>query len=176
MQESRSGRSDAYRRCGLPRDALGRRRAGKIRDNLCGSRFAYGATTVVDTALRQSEFAPARAAFDIEFVQSDLLLLGSKPGKIHTGKLAGAIGMSEEDLAGVFKCLHTRVDGQAEQGADFSFIESRVAQTFVLLDDAALRIQNERGGQRGDAAILETYFRRGHRHGEVRLRFADSLV
>src|ERR1700732_3451544 len=107
----RSGRCNARRSYGFFRRAFARCGVGKVGDNLCSSRFAYGAIAVVDPALRQSEFAPARAAFGVEFVESDLLLLRSEPGKLHTGKLAGAVGMRKEDLTGVFKSLNTRVDG-----------------------------------------------------------------
>src|ERR1700716_795982 len=73
-------------------------RAGKLSDDLFGSRFAHGAIAVVDAALRQRELASTSAAFRVELVKCDLPLLRTEPRKIHTGKLAGAIGVREEDL------------------------------------------------------------------------------
>ncbi len=70
-------------------------------------------------------------------MECGLPLLRSELGKIHAGKLAGAIGVREENLAGVFKGFHAGIDGQPKQGADFCFVQSRVAQSFMLLHNAA---------------------------------------
>src|SRR5260370_42609619 len=137
MQVSTSRGSDVRRRGRFFRSSFGRSAAGNFGDNLFGSRFAHSTIAVVNAALRQSEIASASAAFGVEFVESDLLLLRSELGKIHAGKLAGAIGVREEDLTGIFKGFHARIDGQAEQGADFCFVQSRVAQSFMLLHNAA---------------------------------------
>src|SRR5229473_1210801 len=150
--------------------------AGDLGDNLFGSRFADRAIAVVNAALRQSEIASASAALGVELVESDLPLLRSEPGKIHTGKLAGAIGVRKKNLTGIFKRFHSRIDGQAEQGADFRFIQGGVAQTFVLLHDAALRVQHKRRGQRGDASILEAHLRGGHGHRIVDVLIGDDLL
>src|SRR5258707_15830459 len=126
MQVSTSRGSDVRPRGRFFRSSFGLSAAGNFGDNLFGSRFADRAIAVVNAALRQSEIASTSAALGVEFVQSDLPLLRSEPGKIHAGKLAGAIGVREKDLTGIFKGFHARIDGQAEQGADFSFIQGGV--------------------------------------------------
>src|SRR5258708_37216834 len=118
MQAGRSRGRHARRRGRFFRRSLARSNAGSFRGNLCGSRFAYSAIAVVNAALRQSEIAPASAALGIEFMERGLPLLRSEPGKIHTGKFAGAVGVREEDLTSVVKRFHARIDGQSEQGAD----------------------------------------------------------
>src|SRR6266481_7676835 len=123
MQVSTSRGSDVRRRGRFFRSSFGRSAAGNFGDNLFGSRFADRAIAVVNAALCQSEIASTSAALGVEFVQSDLPLLRSELGKIHAGKLAGAIGVCEENLTGIFKRFDTRIDGQAKQGTDFGFIE-----------------------------------------------------
>src|SRR5260370_11169878 len=107
----RSGGRRGRRRRGFFRAPFAGGGARNFGDNLFSPRFAYRAIAVVDAALRQGEPASTRAAFRIEFMQSDLLLLRSETGKIHTRKLAGTIGVREEDLSGVFKRFHARIDG-----------------------------------------------------------------
>src|SRR4029077_730239 len=114
MQARGSRRSDV-RRGRFFRSSFARSDAGNLGDNLFRSGFADRAVAIVNAALRQGELASARAAFSIELMQSDLLLLCSELGKIHTGKLAGAIRVLEENLAGILKGFDTRVDRQAEQ-------------------------------------------------------------
>src|SRR5712672_1165028 len=143
--------------------------------NFLGPGFAHRAIAVVDAALREGELAPASAALRVGLVQGGLLLLRSKLGKIDAGKLAGPIRMRQEDLAGVFKGFDARANGQSEQGADFCFVQGRVAQAFVLLHYAALGIQHKRSGQRGHAAILRAHFRRGQSNGIVDARSRYNL-
>src|SRR6202047_5177826 len=164
MQAGRSGGRHARRRGRFFRGPLARSDTGHLGDNLCGSRFAYSAIAVVNAALRQSEIAPASAALGIEFMKRGLPLLLSEPGGVHARQFAGAIGVREENLAAVFKRFHARIDRQAEQSTDFCFIEGWVAQSFMLLHNASLRVQHKRRGQRRNAAILNAYFRRGHRY------------
>src|SRR5258707_10321216 len=95
------------------RGSFGRSDAGNFGDNFLRSRFAHSTIAVVNAALRQSEIASASAALGVELVESDLLLLRSELGKIHAGKLAGAIGVCEENLTGIFARFHTRMYGQA---------------------------------------------------------------
>src|SRR6266852_1170542 len=133
MQANGSRGSDVRRRGRFFRSSFGRSAAGNFGDNLFGSRFAHSTIAVVNAALLQSEIASAGAALGIEFMECGLPLLRSEPGKIHTGKVAGAIGVREENLTGIFKRFDTRIDWQPKQGADFCFVQSRVAQSFMLL-------------------------------------------
>src|SRR5258708_39226168 len=144
MQANGSGGSDVRQRGRFFRSSFRRSAAGNFGDNLFGSRFAHSTIAVVNAALRQSEIASASAALGIEFMECGLPLLRSEPGKIHTRKFAGAIGVREEDLTGVFKSFHAGVDGQPKQGADFCFVESWVSQSFMFLHNAALRVQHKR--------------------------------
>src|SRR6202030_1147562 len=67
-------------------------------------------------------------------------------------------------------------DGQAEKRADFGFVEKRIAEAFVFLDDAAFRVEHEGGGKSRDAAVLHADFSWGERHGIVdAVFFRDSL-
>src|SRR6266436_4131421 len=113
--------SDVRPRGRFFRSSFGLSAAGNFGDNLFGSRFADRAIAVVNAALRQSEIASTSAALGVEFVQSDLPLLRSEPGKIHAGKLAGAIGVCEENLTVISKRFDTRFEGKAKQGTVLVF-------------------------------------------------------
>src|ERR1700740_2755401 len=81
-----SGRSRPTRRC------------GEVCNNFGGGFFADVAVAVPNAALRQRVFATARAAFRVEFVKRGQLLLRRKLGEVDAWKLAGAVGMFQENL------------------------------------------------------------------------------
>src|SRR5216683_2074642 len=87
-------------------------------DDFRGARAADRAVVVVDAALREREFAATGAGFRVEAVQRDRLLLGRELRKIYAGKLAGTIGVGEENLAGVFEGLDLHRHGHACQRAN----------------------------------------------------------
>ena len=116
-------------------------------DDFGSGGFADLAVAVVDAALRERKSAAAGARFRVEFVQRDGFLLGRKFGEIDAGKLAGALGVLQENLAGVLKSFHFDVpDGEAEERTDFSFLKKRIAQALVFLYDAAFGVEHERSG------------------------------
>ena len=155
---------------------MGGRCARDIGHDLRGACFADRAIAIVDAALREGKIAAARAALRVELVEGKLLLLGRQMGEIDTGKFAGAIGMGQENLAGILKGLEAGVNRQTEQGTNFQFIENGIAQPFVFLDDAALRVQNKRRGQGGDATIVHAHFWRGDGYRIVDLGFGDDFL
>ncbi len=137
-------------------------------DDLGGGRFAGLAVVVVDAALRESVLAAARAAFGVEFVERDSFLPGREFGEIDAGKFAGALRVFQENLAGVLEGFHFDVaDGEAEERTNFRFVENRIAQAFVLLHDAAFRVEHERSGKRGDTAVLDAEIIGSDGHGIV---------
>ena len=137
-------------------------------DDFRGGGFADLAVAVVDAALRKSVFAAAGTSFGVEFVERDDFLFWRELGKIDAGKFTGALGVLQKNLAGVVEGLHFDVaDGQAEERTDFSFVKKRVAEAFVLLNDAAFRVEHERSGKRGDAAVLEADVIAGNGDGVV---------
>jgi hypothetical protein len=86
---------------------------GNFGDNFFCSGFACGAIPIVDAALGQSEVASASAVFGIELVERGLPLLRVEMRQIHAGELAGAVSVSEKNLARVFKRLHSSSNGHA---------------------------------------------------------------
>jgi len=92
-------------------------------DDFGSGGFADLAVAVIDAALRESVLAAASAGFGVEFVERDDFLLGREFGEIDAGKFAGAVGVLQENLAGVLESFHFDVaDGQAEERADFGFV------------------------------------------------------
>ena len=72
------------------------------------------AAAVVDAALRESEVAAAGARFRVEFVERDSFLFRREFGEVHAGKLAGAIGVLDKNLARVVEGFYFDVaDRQA---------------------------------------------------------------
>src|SRR5258705_10131276 len=150
-------------------------------DDFRGGGFADLAVAVVDAALRKSVFAAAGTSFGVEFVERDDFLFWRELGKIDAGKFTGALGVLQKNLAGVVEGLHFDVaDGQAEERTDFSFVKKRVAEAFVLLNDAAFRVEHERSGERGDAAVLEADGIAGNGDGgvgcEAFRKFVDGVL
>ncbi len=72
-------------------------------------------------------------------MQRSFLLLHGELRKVHAGKLAGAVGVLQEDFTRVLKRFHLDARWQAEKSADFYFVKRGIAQADVLLDDAACR-------------------------------------
>jgi len=146
-------------------------------DYFGGGGFAYFAVAVVDAALRERVLTAARAGFGVEFVKRDGFLLGGELGEIDAGKFAGAFGILQENLASVLEGFHSDVaDGQAEERADFRFVEKRVAEAFVFLHDAAFTVQHERSGKSGDAAVLDANFIGGDSDGIVDAKFFRKFL
>ena len=130
--------------------------------------FADFAIAIVDAALRERVAAAAGAGLGVEFVECDGFLLRRELGKIDAGEFGGAVGVLQKNLAGVLESFHFDIpDRQTKQRANFGFIENRIAETFVLLNDAALGIENEGSGQRGNSAVLNANVVRGQRDGIV---------
>ena len=155
------------------------RRAGvacDFGDDFCGAGFADRAAAIVDAALRERELAAAGAAFRVEAMQRDGSLFGRQLRHVHAGKRAGAIGMLQENFAGVFKCFDARRNSQMTQRANFIFIEQRIAQAFVFLHDAAFVIKNKRSWKRGDSAVLDANFVRRHSDRIVDAVFRDEFL
>ncbi len=151
-------------------------RRGEGGDDFGGGGLAGLAVAVVDAALRESVLAAAGAGFGVEFVERDGFLFGRELGEIDAGKFAGAVGVLQENLAGVLESFHLDVaDGQAEKRANFRFVEHRIAKTFMFLNDAAFGVEHERSGKRGDAAVLEADFVAGNGDGIVDAEFGDEL-
>src|SRR5467141_3317212 len=106
--------------------------------------FAGFAIAVVDTALRERVAAAAGARFGVELVKRSPFLFRGELGKIDAGKFRGAVGVLQKNLPGVLEGLYFDVaDRQTKQRTNFGFVENRIAQAFVLLDDSAFRIENE---------------------------------
>ena len=146
-------------------------------DDFLGGGFADLAVAVVDAALGEGVLAAAIATFGVEFVERDDFLFRREFGKIDAGELGGADGVLDEDLAGVVESFYFDVaDGQAEKRADFGFVETRIAEAFVFLNDAAFRVEHEGGGKSGDAAVLHANVIWGERHGIVDTVFFDYFL
>ena len=143
----------------------------------CGDDFGGGvladlAVAIVNAALRERVRATARTGFRVELVQRDGFLFGRELGEIDAWKFAGAFGVLQKNLAGVLKGFHFDVaDGQAEKRTNFGFVENGIAETFMFLNDAALRVQNKRSGKRGNAAVLDADFIGGKSDGIVDAEF-----
>ena len=145
-------------------------------DDFRGARSADRAIVVVNAALRQRQFAATGAGFRVESMHRGHSLLRRQLRQIHAGKLAGAIGMREKNLAGVFEGFHFHRHRHACQRADFQFVQQRIAQALVLLHHAAFRIEHERCGQSGDSAVLHAHFVRSHGNGIVDAGFLDNFL
>ena len=144
-------------------------------DFFCGG-FAYGAGGIPNAALRESEFAAARASVGVEAVENQLFLFRGEFRKVDTGKFGGTVGVGEKNFALVLKGFDFGHDGHAEEGANFRFINRGIPQADVLLHDAACGVQDERSGQGGDAAELYADVIGGHGHGIVDAGFLDVLL
>src|SRR5713226_2774305 len=150
---------------------------GEGGDDFGGGGFADFAVAVVDAALRESVFAAASAGFGVKFVERGDFLLGRELGEIDAGKFAGALGVFQKNLPVVLESFHFDVsDGQTEERADFGFIENRITQSFVLLNDAAFGVKHERSGKRGDAAVLEANLVAGYGDGIVDAEFFNKFL
>jgi len=150
---------------------------GEGGDDFGSSGFADLAVAVVDAALRESVLAPAVAGFGIEFVQRGNFLFGRELGKINAGKFTGAVGVLQKNLPGVLEGFHFDVsDGQAQERTDFRFVQKRIAQTLMLLNDAAFRVKDERSGKRGDAPVLQAKVITGNGHGIIDVGFGDEIL
>ena len=146
-------------------------------DDFGGGGLAGLAGVVVDAALRERVAAAAGAGFGVEAVKRDRLLLRRELGEINTGELAGAVGVLEENFAGVLEGFHFDVaDRQAEERADFGFVEKRVAEAFVLLHDTAFGIEHEGSGERGDAAVLDAEIVGSDGDGIVNAKFVHEFL
>ena len=146
-------------------------------DDFCGGGFAGGAVAVVNAALRESESAATGAGFRVEFVECDRFLLGREFGEIHAGKFAGAVGILQENLTGVFERFDFDVaDGKAEERAHFCFVKNGIAEAFVFLHDASFGVEYEGSGKRGDAAIVKTDFIGGKSDGIVDAEFVREFL
>jgi hypothetical protein len=138
--------------------------------------FADLAVAVVDAALRESVLAAAVAGFGIEFVQRGNFLFGRELGKIDAGKFAGAVGVLQKYLTSVFEGFHFDVsDRQAKERTDFRFVEKRIAQTLMFLNDAAFGVKDERSGKRGDVPVLQANVVAGNGHGIIDAKFGDEI-
>ena len=152
------------------------RRASKGGNNFGGDGLAGLAGGIVDAALRKRERTAAVTGFRVEFVEGDDFLLGREFSEIDAGKLAGAVGILQENLSGVLEGLHFEVaDRQAEERADFGFVKNRVVKAFVLLHDAALGIEHEGSGKRGDATVLGADVIGGKRDRIIDAEFGDKF-
>ena len=119
-------------------------RGEEVINNLAGGRFADAAIAVQDAALRERVLATAGAGLRVEFVKRDCSLLRRQLGQIDAGELRGAVSVLQENLSGILKRVHFHIaDRQTEQRANLQFVENRIAQSFVLLHHAALRIEQK---------------------------------
>ena len=112
--------------------------AGNFLHNGGGPFLADFAIRVVNAALREREFAAAVAGFCIEFVESGGELLRSESRCIHAGQHGSAVGVFQENFAGILESFHFGGNGQIEERAHFGFVQSGIGQSHVLLDDAAV--------------------------------------
>jgi hypothetical protein len=164
---------------GLRWSGMGRSRMRRSEgcDNFSGGGLADFAITIVDTALCQRVFAAAGARLRVEFVERDVFLLRSESRKVDAGKFRGALSVLQENLAGILECIHFDIaDGQAEERANFRFIENRIAKAFVFLNDASFGVQNERSRQRGDSAVLKADGVSSECDGIVDFEFSDKFL
>ena len=125
-------------------------------DDFFSGRFADGAGAIIDAALRERVAATACARFSVEAVECRRFLLRREFRHIHAGKLAGTVGMLQENLPSVLERFDfDAADRQTEQRATFGFVEYGISQAFMLLNDAAFGVDDERCGKRGDPAVLD---------------------
>lgn len=144
-------------------------------DFFCGG-FAYGAGGIPNAALRESEFAAARASVGVEAVENQLFLFRGEFRKVDTGKFGGTVGVGEKNFALVLKGFDFGHDGHAEESANFRFVNLGIPEADVFLNDAAFRVQNERSGQGGDTAELYADVIGSHGDGIVDAHFLDVLL
>ena len=149
---------------------------GNFGDDFLSGGFADSAGGIPDAALRESELAATGARVGVEAVEHDLFLLGSEFREVDAGKFGGAIRMGEKDFTLVLEGFDLGHDGHAEQSANFGFVNRRIPEADMLLDDAALGVQNERSGQGGDAAELYADVIGSHGHGIVDASLLDVLL
>ena len=108
-------------------------------------------------------------------MEHDLFLLGSEFREVDAGKFGGAIGVRQKNFALVLEGFDLGHDGHAEQRANFGFVNRGIPEADMLLDNAALGVQNERSGQGGDAAELYADVIGSHGHGIVDASLLDVL-
>jgi hypothetical protein len=125
--------------------------------------------------LRESEFAAAGAGVGVEAVENALFLFGSEFREVDAGKFGSAIGMGEKDFPLVLEGFDLGHDGHAEESANFGFVDRGIPEADMLLDYAALGVQDERSGQGGDAAELYADVIGSHGHGVVDASLLDVL-
>lgn len=137
--------------------------------------FADLASGIVDAALRQGELTTAGAGFRVEFVEGGSALFGSESLGVDAGQHGGAIRVLQEDFAGVIEGFDARGNGHVQKGAHFGLVKSRIKQADMLLDDAALGIDDEDCRQSADASISHDNLGSGKGHGIVDgLGFRDA--
>jgi hypothetical protein len=161
---------------GLRWSGCRRRRRQDLGDDFLDGGFADGARRIPDAALRKREITAARAGVRVEAMKYYLLLLGCEFRQIHARKLGGAIGVCEKNFALVFERFDLGHDGHAEQGANLGFVNGGVPEANMFLYNAAFGVQNERGGQGGDAAVLGANVVGSHGDGIVDAHFLDVLL
>src|SRR5262249_49752697 len=149
------GRRKSCRWGRLCRQSLVRSGVGEFGDDFCFSGFADRAITVPDARLSERELLAAGTSLRIKPRKNRAFVLGRRVGEVDGGKLAGAIGVGQKNLTGILEGFDTSVDGHAKERRNFVFVEQWIAKSFVLLHDAPLGIEHERGGQRRDSAILQ---------------------
>ena len=93
-----------------------------------GAVLAEFAGGVIDAALREGELASAGTRFRIKFVERDGALLGSEFLGIDAGQHGGAIGMLQEDFAGVAKGFDSGRNGEIQKSAHFGFVQGGIVQ------------------------------------------------
>src|ERR1700674_2132877 len=149
---------------------------GEFADDFRGEGFADLAGGIVDATLRQGERAAAIAGFGVEAVQRNFLLLRRELREVHAGKLAGTVGVLQEYFSRVLESFHFDARRQAEKRADFYFVKRGIAQANVLLEHAALRVENKGSGKRRDPTVLDAKLHRSDADRVVDAEILDELM
>ena len=145
---------------------MGSRGSGS--DDFFRGGFAGFAIAVVDAALRERVTAAAGTGFGVEFVERDGFLFRRELGEIDAGKLSRTVRVLQKNLANILEGFHFDVaDRQTKQRANFSFVENWIAESFVLLHDAAFGIENEGSGKSRNPAVLNANVVRGQGNGII---------
>jgi hypothetical protein len=110
-------------------------------------------------------------------MERDGFLFGRKFRQVDAGKFAGALGIFQENLAGVLERFYLDVsDGEPQERTDFRFVKKWIAQAFMFLHDPALGVEHERSGKSGDTAVLDARLVAGNRHRIVDAEFFNKFL
>jgi prepilin-type processing-associated H-X9-DG protein len=112
----------------------------------------------------------------VKAVERNLFLFRRQLREVYARKFGSTISVLEKNFAFVLKGFDPGHNRHTEQRSNFCFVDGRVPEADMLLNNAALGIQYKRGGQSGDAAILDAHIVGGYGDGVVDAHFLNVFL